>query len=70
MGADYAPTLRAWHANLAANKDWVVARYGEKFYRIWSFYLLSCAGAFASRTYQMWQIVFARRGIPGGFQRS
>ncbi len=70
IGADYAPTLRAWHANLEARKEWVVARYGPKFYRMWTFYLLSCAGAFASRTYQMWQILFARRGIPGGYRRS
>ena len=70
MGADYAPTLRAWHANLEANKGWIVERYGDRFYRMWVFYLLSCAGAFASRTYQMWQIVFARRGIPAGFRRS
>ena len=67
IGADYAPTLRAWHANLAAHRDAVVAEHGERIYRMWVFYLMSCAGAFAARTYQMWQIVFARRGIPGGF---
>ena len=50
FGADYAPTLRAWHDNLAARKDWVVAQYGERFYRMWVFYLLSCAGAFAARS--------------------
>lgn len=69
FGADYAPTLRAWHENFAARKDWVVARYGERFYRMWVFYLLSCAGAFAARTYQMWQIVLAKRGIPEGFRQ-
>jgi cyclopropane-fatty-acyl-phospholipid synthase len=70
FGADYAPTLRAWHDNVAARKDWVVAQYGERFYRMWEFYLLSCAGAFAARTYQMWQIVLAKRGIPEGFRPS
>jgi len=69
FGADYAPTLRAWHDNLAAHRDEVVARYGERFYRMFVFYLLSCAGAFEARTYQMWQILFAKRGIPGGFRR-
>jgi cyclopropane-fatty-acyl-phospholipid synthase len=68
FGADYAPTLRAWHDNVAANRDWIVARHGERFYRMWEFYLLSCAGAFASRTYQMWQILFAKSGIAGGFR--
>jgi cyclopropane-fatty-acyl-phospholipid synthase len=69
FGADYAPTLRAWHQNLAARKDWVVAQYGERFYRMWVFYLLSCAGAFAARSYQNWQIVLAKRGIPAGFRQ-
>lgn len=67
FGADYAPTLRAWHGKLAANRDWIVSRYGERFYRMWAFYLLSCAGAFAARSYQNWQVVFAKRGIPAGF---
>jgi cyclopropane-fatty-acyl-phospholipid synthase len=67
IGADYAPTLRAWHDNLAAHRDAIVARHGERIYRMWAFYLLSCAGAFAARTYQMWQIVYARRGVGGGF---
>jgi len=33
------------------------------------FYLLSCAGAFEARIYQMWQILFAKRGIAGGFRQ-
>ncbi|MEO9212366.1 MAG: cyclopropane fatty acyl phospholipid synthase [Caulobacteraceae bacterium] len=69
FGADYAPTLRAWHANLAANRDWVVERYGMRFYRMWVFYLLSGAGDFASRAHQMWQVLFTKRGIAGGFRR-
>lgn len=69
FGADYAPTLRAWHDNLAANKEWVIEKYGDRFYRMFVFYLLSCAGAFGSRTYQMWQIVLAKGGIPGGFRQ-
>jgi cyclopropane-fatty-acyl-phospholipid synthase len=68
FGADYGPTLRAWYDNFAANHDEIVDRHGERIYRMWAFYLLSCAGAFASRTYQMWQIVLARRGVPGGWR--
>jgi cyclopropane-fatty-acyl-phospholipid synthase len=68
FGADYAPTLRAWHARLADNRDWIVGKYGERFYRMWEFYLLSCAGAFAARSYQNWQVLFAKRGIPDGFR--
>jgi cyclopropane-fatty-acyl-phospholipid synthase len=68
FGADYAPTLRAWTDNLAANRDWIVGRYGERFYRMYVFYLLACAGAFAARIYQMWQIVFTKHGLPEGFR--
>jgi cyclopropane-fatty-acyl-phospholipid synthase len=68
FGADYAPTLRAWHVNLVANRDWIVTRYGERFYRMFVFYLLSCAGAFEARVYQMWQILFAKQGLTQGFR--
>ena len=68
FGADYAPTLRAWTDNLAANRDWIVRRYGERFYRMFVFYLLSCAGAFEARIYQMWQVVFTKRGMAEGFR--
>ena len=70
FGPDYAPTLRAWHDNLAQREAWVIATYGERFWRMWRFYLLSCAGAFAGRTYQMWQVVLAREPSPAGFRRS
>ena len=69
FGADYAPTLRAWHNNLAAHHDEIAAKYGERFYRMFVFYLLSCAGAFEARIYQMWQILLAKRGIAGGFRQ-
>jgi cyclopropane-fatty-acyl-phospholipid synthase len=68
FGADYAPTLRAWNDNLIAHRDWIVARYGERFHRMFVFYFLSCAGAFEARVYQMWQILFAKRGLAQGFR--
>jgi cyclopropane-fatty-acyl-phospholipid synthase len=69
FGADYAPTLRAWHERLAARHDEIAAKYGERFYRMFVFYLLSCAGAFEARIYQMWQVLLAKRGIAGGFRQ-
>jgi cyclopropane-fatty-acyl-phospholipid synthase len=68
FGADYAPTLRAWNDNLVAQRDWIVDRYGERFYRMFVFYFLSCAGAFEARVYQMWQILLAKRGLAAGFR--
>ncbi|HUP20085.1 MAG TPA: cyclopropane fatty acyl phospholipid synthase [Gemmatimonadota bacterium] len=66
FGADYDRTLMAWHANVEAAWDRLPARYDERFRRMWRYYLLSLAGAFRARTVQLWQIVFSRRGVPGG----
>lgn len=68
LGADYDPTLMAWHANFAEAWPRYQARFGERFERMWRFYLLSCAGAFRARDLQLWQLVFSPKGVPGGYQ--
>ena len=35
----YTLTLRRWHDHWMANKDAVIAAYGERWYRIWHFFL-------------------------------
>jgi cyclopropane-fatty-acyl-phospholipid synthase len=62
FGPHYDPTLMAWHANF--NPAWpeLKEKYGERFRRMWNYYLLSSAGGFRSRTQQLWQIVFTRTG--------
>lgn len=67
FGSDYDKTLVAWHHNCVENKEKIIAVYGERFFRMWSFYLLSCAGAFRARSIQLWQIVFSHKGVPGGY---
>ncbi|KGK41455.1 hypothetical protein LH51_14500 [Nitrincola sp. A-D6] len=42
---------------------------GERFYRMWRYYLLSCAGAFRARDIQLWQWVFSRGGVQGVYPR-
>lgn len=69
FGAYYDPTLMAWHANFEQHWDNLKAKYNQTFYRMWRYYLLSCAGLFRSRSSQLWQIVFSKKGIPGGYQR-
>ena len=63
-GPDYVPTLLAWHANF--EKAWpdLKDKYGERFRRMWRYYLLNSAGAFRARAQQLWQIVFTRKGTP------
>jgi cyclopropane-fatty-acyl-phospholipid synthase len=68
FGADYDRTLMAWHANFEA--AWPrFSQLGERFRRMWKYYLLSCAGAFRARDIQLWQWVLSKRGITGGYRR-
>ena len=69
FGADYDPTLMAWFENFDASWDMLKDRYDERFYRMWKYYLLMCAGSFRSRNIQDWQIVFSKYGVKGGYKR-
>jgi cyclopropane-fatty-acyl-phospholipid synthase len=68
FGQYYDPTLMAWYKNF--DKAWpnLQEKYGERFYRMFRYYLLSCAGAFRARHIQLWQIVFSPKGVPGGYE--
>ena len=60
FGNDYDKTLMAWWKNF----DHAWTKLGEdmapSFYRLWSYYLLSCAGLFRSGQGQLWQIVLSK----------
>ncbi len=68
IGEDYDPTLIAWFERFDAAWPALSARYDERFYRMWKFYLLASAGSFRARAQQLFQIVMTRRGTraPGG----
>jgi cyclopropane-fatty-acyl-phospholipid synthase len=68
FGADYDKTLMAWFENF--DKHWCKLKdqYDERFYRMWKYYLLSCAGSFRCRQNQLWQIVMSKKGIVGGYK--
>ncbi|OHC28877.1 MAG: cyclopropane-fatty-acyl-phospholipid synthase, partial [Pseudomonadales bacterium RIFCSPLOWO2_12_59_9] len=68
FGADYDRTLMAWQANFERHWDELASTYNQRFYRMWNYYLLTCAGAFRARDIQLWQIVLAKGGVPGGYQ--
>ncbi|HAZ60606.1 MAG TPA: cyclopropane fatty acyl phospholipid synthase [Gammaproteobacteria bacterium] len=61
FGRDYDRTVMAWHQRFEAAWPRLAARYGERFRRMWSYYLLASAGFFRSRQGQLWQIVFSPR---------
>jgi cyclopropane-fatty-acyl-phospholipid synthase len=66
LGPHYDKTLMAWYRNFDRNWEKIKTLYDERFYRMWTYYLLSCAGSFRSRRNQLWQIVFSKKGIRGG----
>jgi cyclopropane-fatty-acyl-phospholipid synthase len=61
VGPNYAPTLLAWEENFRRAWPRFADRYGERFRRMWRFYLLSCAGAFRARSLQVFSILFSNR---------
>ena len=67
FGPDYDPTLMAWHRNFVDNWARIRHDYDERFYRMWVYYLLACAGSFRSRRNQLWQVVFSRDGVRAGY---
>lgn len=69
FGADYDKTLMAWYHNSEANWPQFKGQFNPTFYRMWRYYLLSCAGAFRAREIQLWQLVFSKQGVAGGYAR-
>jgi len=61
FGHDYYLTLMAWWENFDASWPAISNQYDERFYRMWKYYLHSCAGFFKARQGQLWQIVMSKR---------
>lgn len=67
FGSDYDKTLMAWHDNFEKNWNTLQSNFDNRFYRMWKYYLLSCAGLFRARAIQLWQVVLSKKGTPGGY---
>ncbi|WP_075181687.1 cyclopropane fatty acyl phospholipid synthase [Pantoea sp. 1.19] len=67
FGADYDLTLMAWYQRFLDAWPEIADAYGERFKRMFSYYLNACAGAFRARDIQLWQVVFSR-GVAGGLR--
>ena len=65
---DYYLTLKSWHENVQKNRNMLANNYSERFFRMWEYYLLSCAGAFRARKLQVWQILLSPKGVTGMFR--
>lgn len=62
FGPDYTRTLKEWDGNFCLNWDRIAARYDDRFFRMWRYYLNCCAAAFKVRNLQLWQIVLSKPG--------
>jgi cyclopropane-fatty-acyl-phospholipid synthase len=67
FGVYYDKTLMCWYENFMNHWDTLKTQFDERFYRMWVYYLLSCAGAFRARSLQLWQIVYSKGGIANGY---
>ena len=55
----YDRTIVAWFQNFQKHWRDLQPRYGERFYRMWKYYLMVAAACFRSRKNQVWQILLA-----------
>ncbi|VVB79335.1 Ubiquinone biosynthesis O-methyltransferase [uncultured archaeon] len=69
FGQYYDNTLMAWLENFKKNWGKIENQYNERFYRMWVYYLSSCAGSFRAKKNQLWQIVYSKIGSTEFYER-
>ena len=62
FGPDYDKTIMCWYQNFTKNYKLLKKKYDERFYRMWTYWLLTSAGSFRARTSHLWQIIFSLEG--------
>lgn len=68
FSADYAKTLHAWDVNFQAAWPDLKEKYGESFRKMWLYYLNGCEALFNARMVQLYQIVYSKGGVIGGYE--
>ena len=58
----------AWLTRFNAAWPKLKSHYNERFYRMFTYYLNACAGAFRARDIQLWQVLFSPKGVTGGIR--
>lgn len=69
FGIQYDYTLMKWYENFKEGWPQFKEKYGEKFYKMWEFYLLSSAATFRARRNHVWQIVLSKHSNKNGYKR-
>lgn len=67
MGPHYDRTLMNWWQRFERAWPEFRERYGDRFFRMFRYYMLSCAGAFRARQMQLFQAVWSPEGLAGGY---
>ncbi|XWV26332.1 cyclopropane-fatty-acyl-phospholipid synthase [Tupanvirus soda lake] len=64
LGPHYDKTLMCWYDNFTKNFDKINEKreipFTNEFFRMWTYYLLACAGSFRARNIQLYQVVFSK----------
>ena len=68
FGPYYDKTLMAWNENFQSRRDEMQARHGDRFCRLWEYYLLQNAAAFRTRHINVGHFVLSPKGVPRGYQ--
>jgi cyclopropane-fatty-acyl-phospholipid synthase len=68
FGPDYEKTLLAWETNFVTAWPELKDKYTGRFYKMWRFYLHTSAATFRLRHNQLWQVVFSKKGVTGGYR--
>jgi len=68
FGVDYDRTLLAWSDNFERGWPEIAAQYGERFRRMWHYWLMVSAASFRARHLHLWQIMLSPEGVPGGYR--
>lgn len=68
IGPDYDRTLMAWQGNFERAWPELKEKYGERFRRMWNFYLMASAASFRTRHDQLFHILLSPQGYPGGLR--
>jgi cyclopropane-fatty-acyl-phospholipid synthase len=68
FGTFYDRTLMAWSENFERHWPEIAPRYGERFHRMWHFWLMASAANFRARKTQLWQIVLSPKGVTSGYR--
>jgi len=68
FGTYYDRTLMAWSENFERHWPEIAPHYGERFHRMWHFWLMASAANFRARKTQLWQLVLSPKGVAGGYR--